>query len=228
MLRFVYVPPRAFVVPLSANNLRSNMFWLVLLIVVWGIVHSLLASLGFKDFLRRTLGNGFMKFYRLLYNLFAAISFVPVLYLMVSLPDESLYAVPAPWSYLLRAGQGISAALLIVAVLQTDVFAFVGLRQLVEEQPEKAGLVTKGLYRLVRHPLYTFSLLLLWLSPSMAVNTFVVYLALTAYILIGAVFEERKLLREFGQEYASYRSTTPMLVPGLPKSGAQRRAPAGK
>lgn len=204
------------------------MFWLVSFIVLWGIVHSLLASVGFKDYLRRTLGNGFMKFYRLLYNLFAAVSFVPVLYLMVSLPDEALYAVPAPWSYVLRVGQGISAVLLIVAALQTDVLAFVGLRQLVEEQPEKSSLVTKGLYRIVRHPLYTFSLLLLWLSPSMTVNTFVVYLALTAYILIGAVFEERKLLREFGQEYARYQSTTPMLIPGLPKSGAQRRASAGK
>jgi protein-S-isoprenylcysteine O-methyltransferase Ste14 len=228
MLRFVYASPRAFVAPLSANNLRSNMFWLVLLTVVWGIVHSFLASLGFKDFLRRTLGNGFMKFYRLLYNLFAALSFVPVLYLMASLPDESLYLIPALWSYVLRVGQGISAVLLIAAVLQTDVFAFAGLRQLVEAQPEKSSLVTKGLYRIVRHPLYTFSLLLLWLSPSMTVNTFVVYLALTAYILIGAVFEERKLLREFGQEYASYQSTTPMLIPGLPKSGAQRHAPAGK
>ncbi|MGB8980815.1 MAG: isoprenylcysteine carboxylmethyltransferase family protein [Anaerolineales bacterium] len=190
------------------------MFWLIFFIVLWGIVHSMLASLGFKDFLRRTLGNGFMKFYRLLYNLFAVLSVLPALYLMVSLPDRPLYAVPAPWSYLLRAGQAVSALLLLVAVLQTDVLSFVGLRQLVEKE-EKSALVKNGLYRIVRHPLYTFSLLILWLSPAMTVNSFIVYTALTIYIVIGAVFEERKLLREFGQEYQEYRSATPMLIPGL-------------
>jgi protein-S-isoprenylcysteine O-methyltransferase Ste14 len=49
----------------------------------------------------------------------------------------------------------------------------------------------------------------------MTLNSFIVYLALTVYILIGIVFEERKLLREFGEEYANYRSVTPMLIPGI-------------
>jgi protein-S-isoprenylcysteine O-methyltransferase Ste14 len=189
------------------------MSWLIIAIAIWGIVHSVLASMGFKHALRRTLGDGFMRWYRLLYNLFAVISFLPILYLMLALPDQPLYQVPAPWSTLMRAGQVISALLLLAAVLQTDVLAFAGLRQLVEE--EKTGeLVTGGLYRFVRHPLYTFSLLVLWLSPSVSVNSFVVYVALTVYILIGIVFEERKLQREFGQQYADYKAHTPMLIPG--------------
>jgi protein-S-isoprenylcysteine O-methyltransferase Ste14 len=194
------------------------MFWLIITIALWGIIHSLLASVGFKNFLRSALGEGFMKSYRLLYNLFAVISFAPILYLMITLPDQPLYQVPRPWSYLMRAGQGISALLLLAAVLQTDMLAFVGLRQLVEEE-KMSALVTGGLYRLVRHPLYTFSLLFLWLSPSMSLNSFVVYVALTLYILIGIIFEERKLLREFGQQYASYRAVTPMLIPGLKWGG---------
>jgi protein-S-isoprenylcysteine O-methyltransferase Ste14 len=98
------------------------------------------------------------------------------------------------------------------------VFSFVGLRQLVEEeQPGK--LVTGGLYRVVRHPLYTFSLLILWFAPTVSVNSFIVYASLTLYILIGIFFEERKLLREFGQAYADYKSVTPMLIPGLKLGG---------
>jgi protein-S-isoprenylcysteine O-methyltransferase Ste14 len=194
------------------------MLWLVLSIALWGLVHSLIASFGFKDFLRRTLGDGFMKFYRLLYNIFAVVSIVPVLYLMVILPDRDLYHIPAPWSYLMLAGQGLSALLLLIAVLQTDVLSFVGLRQLVEaEKPSR--LVIGGLYRLVRHPLYTFSLLVLWFSPSVTVNSFIVYASFTLYILIGIFFEERKLLREFGEEYARYRTVTPMLIPGLKFGG---------
>jgi len=200
------------------------MFWLILIIAVWGIVHSWTASLGFKDFLRRSLGNGFMKFYRLLYNLFSVVSILPVLYLMIALPDQNLYQVPSPWSYLMRVGQLISVLLLLAAVLQTDALSFAGLRQLLETE-KKTDLVVSGFYRYVRHPLYTFGLLILWLSPAMTVNTFIVYAALTVYILIGIIFEERKLLREFGQQYADYKSRTPMLIPGLSKTIAKRRAP---
>ena len=125
------------------------------------------------------------------------------------------------------AGQGLSVLFLFVAVLQTDLLSFAGLRQLIEE--ERTGdLITSGLYRTIRHPLYTFSLLILWFSPKMTLNSFIVYVSLTLYVLIGIFFEERKLLREFGQAYAEYRSSTPMLLPGLSKNVAQRRAPAGK
>lgn len=203
------------------------MFWLIFTVALWGVLHSLLASMAFKNFMRHALGDTFMKVYRLLYNIFAALSIAPVIYLMVSLPDKPLYQVPVPWNYVMLTGQVVSVLLLFVAVLQTDLLSFAGLRQLVEE--EKMGsLVTNGLYRSVRHPLYTFSLLILWLSPSMSVNSFIVYTALTIYVLIGIVFEERKLLREFGQAYADYRSHTPMLIPALSKTFAQKRAPAGK
>jgi protein-S-isoprenylcysteine O-methyltransferase Ste14 len=197
------------------------MFWLILAILIWGIVHSITASLGFKESLRRALGNGFMKYYRLLYNVFSVVSFVPILYLMVVLPNKDLYQIPSPWNYLMLAGQGLSALLLGVAVLQTDTLSFVGLRQLFEaEKPGK--LVKSGFYSSMRHPLYTFGLLFLWLSPSMTVNSLIVYVSLTVYILIGAYFEERKLLREFGQEYEDYRSATPMIVP-RPRFGRNKR-----
>ena len=199
------------------------MSWLIFTIALWGILHSLLASMSFKSFVRRLLGDRFMKFYRLLYNIFAVISIAPVLYLMMSLPNRILYQVRVPWNYLMLAGQALSVLFLFVAVAQTDVLSFAGLRQIAKEE-KTASLVTTGLYRSVRHPLYTFSLLILWLSPSMSLNSFTVYAALTIYVLVGIMFEERKLLGEFGQAYAEYRARTPMLLPGRPKS----LRPAGK
>ena len=190
------------------------MIWLLLTIALWGFIHSLLASTKAKVLFRRLLGDGVMRFYRLLYNLFAVISFLPILYLMVTLPDKILYQVPDPYDLFMRLGQGISILLLSVAVIQTDLLSFIGLRQLLEEE-RTVPLMTGGLYRYARHPLYTFSLSFLWLSSSMSLNSFIVYLALTFYILIGIVFEERKLIREFGEEYAKYRSATPMLIPRI-------------
>ncbi|NWG33561.1 MAG: isoprenylcysteine carboxylmethyltransferase family protein [Chloroflexi bacterium] len=192
--------------------------WLIFAVVLWGVIHSFTASLGFKNFLRRTLGDGFMRGYRLLYNLFSAVSLTPILYLMLILPDRDLYQVPSPWNALMFTGQALSTILLGVAVLQTDPLSFVGLRQLFEQETP-GGLVTGGFYRYMRHPLYTFGLLILWLSPRVTLNSFIVYLSLTAYILIGAYFEERKLLREFGQAYADYKAATPMLLPRLRRGG---------
>ena len=191
------------------------MFWLILAIAVWGVFHSLLASIGIKDLFLRAFGNGFMKFYRLFYNVYAVISFLPVLYLMATLPDRILYQVPAPYDYLMRVGQGASIFLLFVAAFQTDLLSLMGVRQLLEAEEEKGKLVKGGLYAYVRHPLYTFSLLFLWFSPNLSLNSFIVYVALTVYVFVGIYFEERKLIREFGQEYILYRSMTPMLIPGL-------------
>jgi protein-S-isoprenylcysteine O-methyltransferase Ste14 len=67
----------------------------------------------------------------------------------------------------------------------------------------------------VRHPLYTAGLAFIWFTPLMTVNLLVLNIGLTVYIVIGAYFEERKLLREFGPAYAEYQRRTPMLVPGL-------------
>ena len=190
------------------------MFQIIFALAIWGLVHSFLASLAVKDFTRRTFGAGFMRLYRLTYNIFSVISFTPVLWLVATLPDHNVYSVSAPWNYLMLVGQGLAALGLLVAVLQMDSLHFVGLRQLFEE--DKPGeLVTSGFYKLVRHPIYTFSLLFLWLTSTMTVNSLTFYIGATMYFLIGAYFEERKLLREFGSVYAEYKAVTPMLIPGL-------------
>ena len=192
-----------------------NFVVLIGAITLWGLVHSWLASFRVKELLSRVLGKNAMRVYRLAYNVFAVLSFAPILLWMRLLPDQNLYTVPAPWLYLMLAGQGLSAILLLVGVLQTDTLSFIGLRQLIVQDEEAGALVISGLYRLVRHPLYLFGLLFIWLTPIMTVNMLIVYVSLTVYIFIGAYFEERKLLREFGQAYADYKSLTPMIIPGL-------------
>jgi len=189
-------------------------FILLLSLALWGIVHSMLASHFAKDMARGLLGAGFARSYRLGYNVFAALSFAPILYLMAMLPNRVVYQIPAPWNVLLFGGQLLSALFLLISLLQTDVLSFSGLRQLFEEK-ENGALVTGGFYRLVRHPLYTFSLLFIWLTPTMTQNSLTVYIGATVYTLVGAYFEERKLERDFGQAYVDYKRVTPMLIPGL-------------
>lgn len=192
-----------------------NTFLILLSLALWGVVHSILASHFAKDMFKGFLGAGGMRLYRLGYNIFSVISFAPILYLLVVLEDSLLYQIPTPWSWVLLGGQALSALLLLVAVLQTDTLAFIGLKQLFVGEQDAGQLVTRGLYTLVRHPLYLFSLFFLWLNPSMSLNTFVFNIGVTLYFVIGAYFEERKLLRDFGEAYAEYKRKTPFLIPGI-------------
>lgn len=191
--------------------------WLVFLAVgLYGLLHSILASLWAKARTRQAFGYASERWYRLAYNLFAVLSLLPVLALPVLLPDRELYRLPAPWLYFNLTGQALAALALAIGLLQTGVWSFLGLRQLfqpaVEDQPV---LVVRGLYRWVRHPLYTAGLLLIWLLPVMTANLLALNLGLTLYIVVGAMFEERKLLGEFGQAYQDYQRRVPMLVPFL-------------
>ena len=188
------------------------MFLLILAIALWGIVHSFLASLPAKDFVRRKFGEVPSRLYRLAYNAFSVITFVPILFLTRIPPDRTLYVIPPPWLYLTLLIQALAAIALMAAVIQTGALAFVGLRQLTGES-EPTGLVTGGFYHYVRHPMYLFGLVILWLIPVMTVNTLVLYSGLTVYLLVGAWFEERKLLVQHGAAYAAYRARTPMLIP---------------
>ncbi len=184
-------------------------------ILVWGVVHSVLASGTAKRLARRLVGPLADRIYRLAYNLFSGLSLLPFAWLLFVLPDQGLYSIPLPWALMNFAGQGLALVALAVGLLQTGLMSFLGLRQLGEPFEEPPRLVTGGLYRFVRHPLYTAGLAFIWLMPSMTVNRLVLMTGATLYIVIGAHFEERKLRSEYGEAYAEYAAGTPMFVPFL-------------
>jgi methanethiol S-methyltransferase len=187
--------------------------------VLWGVVHSYLASHGAKAAIRRMVGvAAFDRLYRFAYNLFSLASFAPLGMMLVIFPDTPLYRIPEPWVYVTVILQGLAAVALMAGVMQTGPFEFAGLSQLVQiGQGKPAKLVTDGLYAYVRHPLYTAGLAFIWLSEQMTINRLVLFSIFTLYIVIGAYFEERKLLKDFGAVYAEYKDKTPMLIPGLRK-----------
>jgi hypothetical protein len=67
---------------------------ILLAIAIYGFIHSLLASLRLKDLARRAFGPGAQRVYRLAYNGFAVVSFLPVLALILMLPDQGIYPLP--------------------------------------------------------------------------------------------------------------------------------------
>ena len=186
--------------------------------VLWGVVHSILASHGFKHLVSQVAGAAaFFQLYRFAYNLFSFASLFPIAVMLFTFPDTLLYTIPEPWNYLTTIIQGLAAIALIAGVMQTGPMEFAGLAQLMPSYGESkpAELVTSGLYSYVRHPLYTAGLVFIWFSPEMTVNRLALWTVFTVYIILGAFFEERKLLRDYGSVYAEYKSKTPMLIPKI-------------
>lgn len=191
--------------------------WVLLATAVFGGVHSLLASQFAKHRAERWFGSAVKHWYRLFFVLNAFFQSLILFSLVWFLPDRVLYAVPMPWSIglvLLELG-GVTG--IFYTVRLTGVSYFLGMDAILNPGgPSEPGiLVTHGFYRHVRHPMYFFTLLLIWLSPLMSWNLLALNIGLTLYMVIGSELEERKLLAEFGEAYAVYRRKTPRIFPAL-------------
>jgi protein-S-isoprenylcysteine O-methyltransferase Ste14 len=86
------------------------------------------------------------------------------------------------------------------------------------EVREKHQLVTQGIYRTLRHPMYS-ALLLYSLGQALVVPNWIagpsygVAMALLFAFRLGP--EERMMLEEFGVDYEAYMRRTKRLVPGI-------------
>lgn len=201
-----------------------NILLIFITLMAFGIIHSLLASHEAKQFAQRLLGrNVATATYRLVYNVLAFAALLPALYLVFRLPDRELYRLPEPWDSIAIGIQVLAVLGLVYSVYQMDVWFFLGIRQLGEppqlgarysiDSTSTSHLVTSGLYRLVRHPLYTTSLLALYLVSPMSVNWAAFAVSCNIYFFIGSIFEERKLVLEFGDTYRLYQQRVPRLLP---------------
>lgn len=191
----------------------SSFTIIVIGFLLYGLGHSWLASIRFKNWLFARM-PGMERYYRLIYSIIATITLMPLGYLLLSLPDRLLYKIPAPILYFTLLVQLGVVFLLFVGVRQTDNFGFLGISQALNGKEDAEPLIVTGLYRSVRHPIYSLGLVLMWLFPIMTTNLLAFFLSMTGYILIGSIFEERKLVIKY-PEYRTYQQQVPMFIPKI-------------
>lgn len=182
--------------------------------LAYAALHSLLAALPVKAWATRR-WPGFAPWYRLAYNLFAAIALLPLLWAIYAMPGAPLWRWAGPWAWL---ANGLALAALAGFWLSTrgyDMDEFLGLKPLREQRRdavEHDGLYLSPIHRHVRHPWYSFALLLIW-TRDMNAPFLLSAIAMTLYFIIGARLEERKLVAHFGDAYRAYCRRVPGLVP---------------
>jgi protein-S-isoprenylcysteine O-methyltransferase Ste14 len=189
------------------------------LALAWGgccALHSAMISETATRFLRRSLGGAF-RFYRLFFNLVAVATFIPLARFSRSLEGDPIVRWEGALLSLVRWSLVACAVLLFVTGGRHYSWRrFIGISQLRGAASAGiaggGGLDSTGILGLVRHPWYTGVFLLLW-ARDLDGPRLVVSGVLSAYLFVGTLLEERKLVHEFGDAYRDYQARVSMFVP---------------
>jgi uncharacterized membrane protein len=210
---------------------------IILLFLIFASLHSITASGKFKQACKELFGEIFIRvYYRALYNLFGAITFGAVLYLIPQVPDQEVWIAPSWLKWIMHF---IQFAVLVFGARSfeyLDTGEFLGIKQVgryifrgevsgnIEGLTER-GLVTTGVYGIVRHPMYLAGLVIVIFNPILTINglTFTVLAGL--YFLFGMFIEERRFVESFGDQYREYMKQVPMLIPRMRFPGKLGKKP---
>jgi methanethiol S-methyltransferase len=89
-------------------------------------------------------------------------------------------------------------------------------------QPRAPRFSVRGPYLWVRHPIYFFTLVLIWATPVITTDRLLFNILWTAWLAVGSYLEEKDLVSEFGDAYRLYQNTVPILLPWKGSVGTER------
>jgi protein-S-isoprenylcysteine O-methyltransferase Ste14 len=184
-------------------------------LVLWCIFHSALISTSVTNLAGKKLGSKF-KFYRIAYNTFSFISLLFILWFASNHKGQELFSFQGMWQ-LIRFIVFIAGMYLLIAGAKAyDLLSFLGFRQIKEDISFKTlnngELNTSGILSIIRHPWYTATFLILWIRDIHMANI-IINVVFSVYLIIGCQLEEKKLIREFGDQYKDYQKSVSMLFP---------------
>ncbi len=201
---------------------------------IFGVVHSLLASHGAKNFAARLVGERRRDAaYRIFYNAQAIATFALVLGYGSCLPTRTLYRVRGPVAGLLRGAQAAGLVWAYLAAREVGILRLAGMTNLHAylrgepmppgpaaqgpERQETGALSAGGPFRWSRHPLNLAPVPVFWLTPHLTTRRLAFNLVATVYLVLGSLHEERRLRALYGADYDAYqRSGVPFFLPLLP------------
>lgn len=182
----------------------------LILLLIWTVyyaLHSLFAS----TYMKNKLGLK-QQHYRLLYGLFSTLLFGCVLIYNATIYSALIYP---PNNLSIYLGLMIAATGFFIVKRSFRQYSFREFMGLKAEKDQQ--LQTKGIQSKVRHPLYTGTILIFlgYFIFNPQFSNLIMLMTMLIYLPIGIYLEERKLLKEFGEEYLQYKHSTPALFPNF-------------
>jgi len=207
------------IIRLDASE-RQMLLWDGLLSMAFFVQHSVMVRASFRAWLSSLVPS---RCHAPIYAIASGITLTAVVLLWQTSPTV-LFQFQGPLRWLPRAVSLLAIAGFIWgfrALALSDTFGWVPLMARSRgTQLHPPALVVRGPYLWLRHPLYFFTLVLIWSVPDMSSDRLLFNSLWTLWIIVASFLEERDLVVAFGDEYRNYQKFVPMLLPW--------RGPAGR
>ena len=82
-----------------------------------------------------------------------------------------------------------------------------------EKTPVFPDMPTRGLFSIIRQPIYLSFSLVLWTSPSMSLDLFTVALSYSLYCYFGPLLKEKRFQKIYGKRFSNYKKKVPYFMP---------------
>ncbi len=197
----------------------------VLIFFSFAFIHSILVTDTAKRLVASRMGDVFVKsVYRFLFTCLSLLSVLIVIIILIKIPDKNLITLPVWLKILFHLIQLIGIMFLILPFRSIDIFEYTGIKQILTylkkrningdiEGIKQTGLMTEGIYGVVRHPLYLGGILIFTFNPHITQNMLTLSILADLYFIIGALIEKKRLKKRFGNVYINYMKDVPMFIP---------------
>ena len=114
-------------------------------------------------------------------------------------------AYAAAWLLLIKASFDAGAE------VQSGALGWMSL--MARAKPRFPDMPTRGLFAVIRQPIYLAFALTLWTVPVWTPDQLAVALTLTAYCVAAPILKERRFAARYGDRFARYRAEVPYMLP---------------
>ena len=191
----------------------GTLTWDALLSLVFFVQHSCMLRRGVRRQLARVIPAHYHG------ALYAIVSGVVLTVVVVFWQPTStlLYSAEGVLLWLVRGSFLLAMAGMAWGAQALGTFDPMGLAplraSLRDKQAASPELVIRGPYLWIRHPLYLFSILMIWCNPEVTLDRLLFDGLWTAWIYGATFLEEADLVAEFGEAYREYQRKVPRLIP---------------
>lgn len=197
-----------------------DIFLIFILYFLFGYTHTFLSSKKIKNFIKDKFGN-LIAFYRLSFNIISILLLALILK-YAPRPDIIIYDLQNPYDLLILIPQFLGLIGFFWSFKYLCASELIGIGQIkrwlrneydVEDLDERTTLNIRGPFKFVRHPIYFFSILFLISKPTMDLFYLITFICAVIYFYVGSIYEEKKLVDEYGKLYTQYQSNVPRILP---------------